>query len=139
MRAEDIHVNSYVSLTEIAREKKSSSPSYLIQRWLRSTTTIEYLRMCVISKSPISSKQFARQTPPCRHPSGSIQQTYWGSSRAEAEKAGLQRIRRLRRSFRAWLFPEYILKLVRWYWMYQHTENESKETPAILCLSGGII
>ncbi|MTR44171.1 KilA-N domain-containing protein [Pseudoflavonifractor sp. BIOML-A13] len=45
MRMEDIRVNPYVSLTEIAREKKSSSPSYLIQSWLRSTTTIEYLRI----------------------------------------------------------------------------------------------
>lgn len=44
MRAEDIRVNHYVSLTEIAREKKSSSPSYLIQSWLRSASTIEYLR-----------------------------------------------------------------------------------------------
>ena len=31
MRVEDIRVNPYVSLTEIAREKNSSSPSYLIQ------------------------------------------------------------------------------------------------------------
>ena len=45
MRMEDIRVNPYVSLTEIAREKKSSTPSYLIQSWLRSNTTIEYLRM----------------------------------------------------------------------------------------------
>lgn len=45
MRMKDIRVNPYVSLTEIAREKKSSSPRYLIQSWLRSSTTIEYLRM----------------------------------------------------------------------------------------------
>lgn len=45
MRAEDIRVNPYVSMTEIAREKKTSSPSYLIQSWIRSNTTIEYLRM----------------------------------------------------------------------------------------------
>ena len=45
MRAEDVRVNPYVSLTRIAREKKMSSPSYLIQSWIRSNTTIEYLRM----------------------------------------------------------------------------------------------
>lgn len=39
MRMEDIRVNPYVSLTEIAGKKKSSSPSYLIQSWLRSTTS----------------------------------------------------------------------------------------------------
>ena len=45
MCAEDVRVNPYVSLTRIAREKKISSPSYLIQSWMRSNTTIEYLRM----------------------------------------------------------------------------------------------
>lgn len=47
---EEIHsngscLNPYVSLTEIAKEKKASNPSYLIQSWLRSNTTVEYLRM----------------------------------------------------------------------------------------------
>lgn len=45
MRAEQVNVNPYVSMTEIAREKKSSSPGYLIQSWMRSNATIEYLRM----------------------------------------------------------------------------------------------
>ena len=35
----------YVSITEIAKEKKTPTPSYLIQSWMRSNTTIEYLRM----------------------------------------------------------------------------------------------
>lgn len=42
MRAEDVQVNLYVPMTEIAREKKTSSPKYLIQSWMRSNTTIEY-------------------------------------------------------------------------------------------------
>ena len=45
MRAEQVNVNPYVSMTEIAKEKKSSSSGYLIQSWMRSNTTIEYLRM----------------------------------------------------------------------------------------------
>lgn len=45
MRAKDVRVNPYVSMTEIAREKQTSSPSYLIQSWIRNNTTIEYLRM----------------------------------------------------------------------------------------------
>lgn len=43
MRA--VQVNPYVSLTEIAKEKKTANPSYLIQSWMRSNTTIEFLRM----------------------------------------------------------------------------------------------
>ena len=30
----------YVSLTEIAKEKKTSSPSYLIQSWMQNNTTV---------------------------------------------------------------------------------------------------
>ena len=45
MRTNGSCLNPYVSLTEIAKEKKTSSPSYLIQSWMRSSTTVEYLRM----------------------------------------------------------------------------------------------
>lgn len=45
MRTEASCLNAYVSLTEIARERESASPSYLIQSWMRSNTTVEYLRM----------------------------------------------------------------------------------------------
>ncbi len=45
MRAEDVRLNFYASLTEIDRKEKASSPSYLIQSWMRINTTIEYLRM----------------------------------------------------------------------------------------------
>jgi len=37
--------NAYISLTELAKEKKTASPRYLIQSWMRSNTTVEYLRM----------------------------------------------------------------------------------------------
>lgn len=45
MHAEDVRVNPYVSMTKIARGKQISSPSHLIQSWMHSNTTIEYLRM----------------------------------------------------------------------------------------------
>ena len=45
MRTEGSCLNAYVSLTEIAKEKKISSPSYLIQSWMRNNTTVKYLRM----------------------------------------------------------------------------------------------
>ena len=34
MRAEQVNVNPYVSMAEIAKEKKSSSPDCLIQSWI---------------------------------------------------------------------------------------------------------
>ncbi len=35
----------YISLTDIAREKSSESPGYLVQSWLRNSNTVEYLRL----------------------------------------------------------------------------------------------
>jgi hypothetical protein len=40
-----IECDSYISLTDIAREVNKESPSYVIQSWLRSRNTIEFLRL----------------------------------------------------------------------------------------------
>lgn len=37
--------NTYMSLTEIARQKNTDAPSYVIQSWLRNYGTIEFLRL----------------------------------------------------------------------------------------------
>ena len=39
MRGENATPNSFVSLTEIAREKQAGTPSYLIQSWRQSRNT----------------------------------------------------------------------------------------------------
>ena len=40
-----IHQSQYVSLTDIAREENPEAPSYVIQSWLRSRNTLEFLRI----------------------------------------------------------------------------------------------
>ena len=52
MRTNGPCLNPYVSITEIAKEKKTSNSSYLIQSWMRSNTTIQYLRMWEKSTIP---------------------------------------------------------------------------------------
>lgn len=37
--------DTYISLTEIARQKNTDAPSYVIQSWLRNYGTIEFLRL----------------------------------------------------------------------------------------------
>lgn len=37
--------SGYVSLTDLARKENSDNPSYIIQSWLRSKNTIEFLRL----------------------------------------------------------------------------------------------
>lgn len=131
MRMEDIRVNPYVSLTEIAREKKSSSPSYLIQSWLRSSTTIEILRMW----EKIYNPRF--QEDACDHLIEDVHKTsttmtpsLWVNTTNALEikssrgrGGGTIAHPEIAEAFRAWLFPEYMLRLVKWYQMY-HREGK---------------
>ncbi len=128
MQMEDIRVNPYVSLTEIAREKKSSTPSYLIQSWLRSSTTIEYLRMWEKIYNPRFQEEACdqlietvRKTSTTMTPSLWVNATHALGIRSSRGKGGGTIAHpEIAEVFRAWLFPEYMLRLVRWYRMYQH-------------------
>lgn len=42
----------YISLTELARAENSGNPSYVIQAWLRSRNTIEFLRLWEVDNNP---------------------------------------------------------------------------------------
>jgi len=44
--------NQYVSLTDIAREENSESPSYVIQGWLRSRNTLEFMKIWESRNNP---------------------------------------------------------------------------------------
>ncbi|ACV64581.1 KilA domain protein [Desulfofarcimen acetoxidans DSM 771] len=44
--------NTYMSLTEIARQKDTEVPSYVIQSWLRNYGTIEFLRLWEKESNP---------------------------------------------------------------------------------------
>lgn len=102
MRAEQVNVNPYVSMTEIAKEKKSSSPGYLIQSWMRSKTTIEYLRMWEKIYNPRFQEatcdeliHTVKTTSTTLTPSLWItRRRRWGCGRAAARAAGQQHIQR---------------------------------------------
>ena len=131
MRMEDIRVNPYVSLTEIAREKKSSSPSYLIQSWLRSCTTIEYLRVWEKIYNPRFQEDACDQLIEEVHKtSTTMTPSLWvnttnalGIKSSRGRGGGTIAHPEIAEAFRAWLFPEYMLRLVRWYRMYQHESD----------------
>ena len=44
--------DTYISLTEIARQKNTDAPSYVIQSWLRNYGTIEFLRLWEKESNP---------------------------------------------------------------------------------------
>ena len=124
MRAEQVNVNPYVSMTEIAKEKKSSSPGYLIQSWMRSNTTIEYLRMWEKIYNPRFQEaacddliHTVKTTGTTLTPSLWISATQAMGIRTGGGTTTHPEIAEM---FRAWLFPEFMLDLVRCYRMVQH-------------------
>ncbi len=131
MRTNGSCLNLYVSLTEIAKEKKTSSPSYLIQSWMRSNTTIEYLRMWEKVYNPGFQEdacdeliQRIHTTSTTLTPSLWISTTYAKGIRTSRGKGGGTTAHpEIAEMFRAWLFPEFMLELVRWYQSFYHGNN----------------
>lgn len=132
MRAEDVRVNPYASLTEIAREKKISSPSYLIQSWLRSNTTIEYLKMWEKIYNPQFQEDACNELIHVVHTtSTTLTPSLWintthalGMRTSHGKGGGTIAHSEIAEMFRAWLFPEFMLELVQWYRMFQHNEDQ---------------
>ena len=130
MRAEDVRVNPYVSLTRIAREKKMSSPSYLIQSWIRSNTTIEYLRMWEKIYNPQFQEDACDELIHVVHTtSTTLTPSLWintthalGMRTSRGKNGGTIAHPEIVEMFRAWLFPKFMLELVQWYRMSQHDE-----------------
>ena len=128
MRAEDVRVNPYVSMTEIAREKKMSSPSYLIQSWMRSNTTIEYLRMWEKIYNPQFQEAACDDLIHTVHTTNTtLTLSLWistthalGMRTSRGKGGGTMAHPEIAEMFRAWLFPEFMLELVQFYQMFQH-------------------
>ncbi|WP_298033562.1 KilA-N domain-containing protein [uncultured Dysosmobacter sp.] len=128
MRAEDVRVNPYDSMTEIARGKNTSSPSYLIQSWMRSNTTIEYLRMWEKIYNPQFQENACDELIHMVHttsttliPSLWINTTHaLGMRTSRGKGGGTTAHPEIAEMFRAWLFPEFMLELVQWYRTFQH-------------------
>ena len=128
MCAEDVRVNPYVSMTEIAREKKISSPSYLIHSWMRSNTTIEYLRMWEKIYNPQFREDACNELLHTIHTTGTtLTPSLWistthalGMRTSRGKRGGTIAHPEIAEMFRAWLFPEFMLELVQWYRNFYH-------------------
>ena len=128
MRAKQVNVNPYVSMTEIAKEKKSSGPGYLIQSWMRSNATIEYLRMWEKIYNPRFQEaacddliHTVKTTGTTLTPSLWINTTQaMGMRTSRGKGGGTTAHPEIATMFRAWLFPEVMLELVQCYRTVQH-------------------
>lgn len=131
MRAEDVRINPYISMTEIAKEKKIANPSYLIQSWMRSNATIEYLRMWEKIYNPkfqeeacIELLHTIKTTSTTLTPSLWIHTTHAiGMRTSRGKGGGTMAHPEIAEMFRAWFFPEFMLELVQNYQMVQHIDS----------------
>jgi len=134
MSAKDVQVNPYVSLTDMAREKGTSSPSYLIQSWLRSNTTIEYLRMWETIYNPkFQEDAYKELIQTIKTISATLTPSMWintthaiGMRTSQGKGGGIIAHPEIAEMLRAWLFPEFMLELVKEYRMFQHIEENNK-------------
>ena len=131
MRTEGSCLNAYVSLTEIAKGKKISSPSYLIQSWMRNNTTVEYLRMWEKIYNPGFKEDACNELIHTIHTtSTTLTPSLWiktthahGIKTSRGNGGGTVAHPEIAEMFRAWLFPEFMLELVQWYRMFQHKDK----------------
>lgn len=135
MRTNGSCLNPYVSLTEIAKEKKTSSPSYLIQSWLRSNTTVEYLRMWEKIYNPKFQDNACDELIHTVHTTGTtLTPSLWirsthakGIKTSRGKGGGTIAHPEIAEMFRAWLFPEFMLELVQWYRNFYHDRHNGEE------------
>ena len=128
MRTDGSCLNAYVSLTEIAKEKKTSSPSYLIQSWMRNNITVEYLRMWEKIYNPGFKEDTCDELIHTIHTtSTTLTPSLWikathahGIKTSRGKGGGTVAHPEIAEMFRAWLFPEFMLELVQWYRSFYH-------------------
>ncbi len=132
MRSPDPCMNPYVSLTDIAKEKGTASPGYLIQSWLRSNTTTDYLK-CWEKKHNIKFQEDAcdKLIKRVHSTSLTLTPTVWitttqatGLRTSRGKRGGTMAHPEIALMFRAWLFPEFMMELVKFYRNFQHSDSE---------------
>ncbi len=130
MRDNTVSWYEYDSLTEIARLKGTASPSYLIQSWMRNRSTTDYLKEWEKKNNPHFQADACEELLSRVHATSiTLTPTMWikttaaiGIRTLRGKDGGTTAHPEIAMAFRAWLFPEFMMELVKWYRMYQHEE-----------------
>lgn len=122
----------YVSLTDIARKKNGRSPGYLVQSWLRNSNTIEYLRLWEKRFNPkFLDYECEELIQTIRTSSATLTPKVWisatkavGIESKAGKNGGTMAHPEIAEAFRAWLFPDVMLEMVKRYRSYQPELDE---------------
>ena len=116
----------HTSLTDIAREKNGKSPGYFVQSWLRNSNTIEYLRLWEKRFNPnFLDDKCEKLIQTIRTSSATLTPKIWisatkavGIESKASKNGGTMAHPEIAEAFRAWLFPEVMLEMVKRYRCY---------------------
>lgn len=111
----------YVSLTEIARKYDHQSPSYVIQSWLRSRNTMEFLRIWESEHNPLfNESSHELLVKRARTPSFTLTPKIWiketdaiGLISAQGKGGGTFAHPDIAIDFHMWLVPELRMNLIK--------------------------
>lgn len=111
----------FISLTEIARNTNRDNPSYVIQSWLRSRNTIEFLRMWEKDNNPdFSYDECNRLIEQLKLPSFTLTPKKWitltnakGIVSKQGNNGGTLAHRDIALDFQVWLDPEKRYEIVK--------------------------
>ena len=111
----------YVSLTELAKRKNPSNPSYVIQSWLRDKSTIEFLRLWEKDNNPeFNNDEAEALVKRVSESSFTLTTKVWiaqtkaaGIVSRQGNNGGTLAHRDIAIDFIVWLFPEKRYELVK--------------------------
>lgn len=115
--------NGPISLTQVAKEYSKESPGYVIQSWMRSRNTLEFLRQWEISENPdfddTACEELIRQA---RSSSLTITPSLWakrtqaiGMTVKQGKGGGVTAHSEIALDFYLWLDPEMRVTMVRYF------------------------
>lgn len=114
------HQTQYASLTDIAREENPESPGYVIQSWLRSRNTLEFLRLWELKNNTnFDQKECAALFEAMKAPSFTITPKQWitktkaiGLVSKQGKGGGTFAHPEIALDFQMWLKPGFRLAVV---------------------------
>ena len=120
----------YVSLTDIAREKDKESPSYVIQGWLRSRNTIQFLRIWETANNPeFNESECDALLEVMKMPSFTVTPKKWitqtnarGLVSHQGKNGGTYAHPDIAGDFQMWMYPEFRMALIR---QFRESTDES--------------
>lgn len=121
----------YLSLTDIARKIDEKSPSYVIQGWLRSRNTLEFLRIWESKNNPnFDESECKTLLEAMKAPSFTITPKQWiGKTNAlgliskQGKNGGTFAHPDIASDFHMWVYPEFRLTLIQYFRESNNEEN----------------